>query len=152
MKVPRFRVAWLMVAVALIGLQLAVICADEPLIGLDGLEVGLLPGVTALTITLFSMIGTRGRPRPFAWGFVAALVVAMCVYIVCCLTIPELLRVSIVYEVDRIVKYIADVNPILVFRLCLEIQSLILGLPQLTFALLGGFLFRRFRVTVPRPG
>jgi hypothetical protein len=40
-----------MVTVALIGLHLAVICGDTPLIGLDGLEVGLWPGATALTIT-----------------------------------------------------------------------------------------------------
>lgn len=130
-KVPRLRIAWLMVAVALIGLHLAVICVDIPVFGLDGFEVGLLPGLTVLTITLFSISRTRGKPRPFAWGFVATLVVAMCVYIFCCLTIPELLRVSIIYQVDAIVRYIHEASPLLVYRLSLEIQGLILGLPQL---------------------
>ena len=150
MKVLRSRIAWVMVVVALCGLHLAVICTDTPVFGLDGLEVGLLPGVTVLTVTLFSISRTRGRNRPFAWGFVASLAVAMCVYIVCCLTIPDLLRVSIVYEVDAIVRYIYEPSPHLVYRLSLEIQGLILGLPQLAFALIGGFLFRRFRTAMSR--
>jgi hypothetical protein len=98
-----------------------------------------------------SLIRTRGRPRPFAWGFVATLAVAMCAYILCCLTIPDLVRVSVVYEVDAIVRSVYEASPLLIYRLSLEVQGLLLGLPQLTVALIGGLLSRTFLANVCRP-
>ena len=74
----------------------------------------------------------------------------MCLYIACCLTIPDLLRVSIVYDVDAIVRRCYEASPLLVYRLSSEIQSLILGLPQLALALIGGFVFRWIRITIGR--
>ena len=150
MKIPRFRLAWLMVAVALIAVNLAVICVDLTVLGLDGLEVGLLPGVTALTVVLFAISGRPGGSRPFAWGFVASLTMAMCAYVICCLTIPDLLRWSMIYHVDAIVRHFYAADPLLIFRLSLAAQGLMLGLPQLALAVLGGLLSRRYKVTITR--
>jgi hypothetical protein len=148
MKYPRFRIAWLMVAVALIGFHLAVICADTPLFGLHGLEVGLLPGLTVLTITIFSMSGMRGRSRPFAWGFAGTLAFAMCAYIICCLTIPDLVRRPIAYYVNEIEPSLYDADLTVIYRLSWEIIGVIVGLPQLAFALIGGFLSRSVWTTI----
>jgi hypothetical protein len=139
--VTRFRVSlgWLVLAVALIAFHLAVVCSDPPVLGLDNLEVGLLPGVTVLTIALFSTGGQRGQGgRLFVSGLVTSLTVAICVYLVCCLTIPDLVRWPVVYYINRIEPSLYDADLSVVFRLSLEIQGLILGLPQLLFALGGG--------------
>ncbi len=141
----RFRVSigWLMLAVALIGFHLAVICAPGSLFGLDNLEVGLLPGVTALGLMLFAMIERPGeRRRDFLRGFVASLAVAISVYLVCCLTIPDLVRRPVVYYINEIEPYLYDADLAVVYRLSLEIQGLILGLPQLLFALAGGVVLQ----------
>jgi hypothetical protein len=128
-----------MLAVALIGFHLAVVCASPLVFGLDGLEVGLLPGVSVLALTLLSTRGRRGeRSRIFVWGFVASLTVAIGVYIVCCLTMPDLVRWPIVYYINEIEPYLYDAELYLIYRLSLEIQGLIVGLPQLLFALVGG--------------
>jgi hypothetical protein len=135
---PRVSISWLMLAVALLGFHLAIACADHSVFGLNGLEVGLLPGVTVLTLKLFSSGRRKERSRPFAWGFVASLAVAICVYIVCCLTIPDLVRWPIVYYINEIEPYLYDADLVVVYQLSLEIQGLIVGLPQLLFALGGG--------------
>jgi hypothetical protein len=135
----RVSIGWLMVAVGLIGFHLAVVCAYPPVFGLDSLEAGLLPGVTALAVWFLSTRGRRGeRSGPFARGFVASLSVAICVYIVCCLTIPDLVRWPIVYYINKIEPHLYDADLTVVYRLSLEIQGLIVGLPQLLFALGGG--------------
>jgi len=128
-----------MLAVALIGFHLAVVCAYRPPLGLDNLEVGLLPGMTALAVMLFSTSGWRGkRSRPFVWGFVASLAVVTCTYIDCCLTTPELMRRPVVYYINEIEPSLYDADLSVVYRLSLEIQGLILGLPQLLLSLCVG--------------
>jgi hypothetical protein len=141
--VARFRVSlrWLMLAIALVGFHLAVVCVYPPVFGLYGLEVGLLPGVTVLAVLLFSA-PTRGRhagrSRPFARGFAASLAVAICVYIVCCLIVPHVVRWPLVYYINTIEPHFYDPSLLLAYWLSLEIQGLILGLPQWLFALGGG--------------
>ena len=149
-KAPRIGIAWLMVAVAIIGFHLAIICPDAPVFGLHGLEVGLLPGLTVLTITIFSMSGTRGGPRPLAWGFAGTLAVAICLYVVCCLTVPDLVRRPISYYVNEIEPFLYDADLTVTYRLSWEIIGLIVGLPQLALALIGGFLSRSLWTTIHR--
>lgn len=136
----RFRVSlgWLMLAVALVGFHLAVI-SPYPVLGLDYLEIGLLPSVTALTIALFWMSRRRGKKsRPFVWGFVASLALAICVYVTLCLTTPDLLRRPILYYINEIEPGLYESDLVPIYQLSLEIHGLILGLPQLLFALAGG--------------
>ena len=139
MASSRVSIGGLMLAVALIGFHLVVDGADSPLFGLDNLEVGLLPGVSVLALTLFSTRGRRReRSRTFVWGFVASLTVAIGVYIVGCLTMPDLVRWPIVYYINEIEPYLYSADLSAIYRLGLEIQGLIVGLPQLLFAQVGG--------------
>jgi len=134
----RLSIGWFMLAVALLGFHLAIVCANGAVFGLDGSEVGLLPGVTVLAFLLFSICRRRERSRPFAWGFVASLAVAIGVFFISCLAIPEVVRWPVVYYVNDIEPYILDADFELQYWLGREIQGLIFGLPQLLFALGGG--------------
>jgi hypothetical protein len=134
----------LMFAIALVGFHLAVIFADEPIFGFDHFESGLLPGATALAVTLFSIGRRPGYGiRPFAWGFVASLVVAMCIYVVLCLRNPDLVRWPLVYYLNNIEPSLYDADLWVTYCLSREIHGLIFGIPQLLFALLGGALTKR---------
>ena len=128
MTLFRVSVGWLMLAVALIGFHLAVISSYPPALGMNNLEVGLLPSVTLLTVVGFSMTGCHGkRSHPFVWGFVSTLTVAILVYLVCCLTTPNLVRWPVVYYINEIEPGLYDADLAVIYRLSLEIQGLILG-------------------------
>ncbi|WP_165073819.1 hypothetical protein [Paludisphaera rhizosphaerae] len=137
----RISLGWLMLAIALIGFHLAVVCSSSPPLGLGNLEVGLLPSVTVLAISLMS-VSTNGRRgeqgRTFVRGFAASLAVTVCIYLVCCLTTPELVRRSVVYYINEIEPSLYDADLGEVYRLSLEVQGLVLGSPQLLVALAGG--------------
>jgi hypothetical protein len=133
-----------MLAVALIGFHLAIVCPERPAFGLDGLEVGLLPGVTVLTVKLFLISRGRETIRPFARGFVTSLTVAIGIYLVCCLAIPEFVRWPVMYYINEIESYILDADFEMQYRLSLEIYGLILGLPQLLLALGGSVVTKVF--------
>jgi hypothetical protein len=127
-----------MLAVALLGFSLAIVCGDRPVFGLDGFELGLLPGMAVLAIMLFSIRRRGESSRPFAWGFAASLAVAISVYLVTCLAIPEVVRWPVVYYVNSIEPYILDADFAIQYRLSRVIQGLIFGLPQLLLAVVGG--------------
>ncbi len=110
--------------------------------GLDNLVVGLLPGVTVLGVMLFSNERQGEKSRVFLWGFTASLIFAIAVYLVCCLAIPDGVRRPVVYYINEIEPSLYDADLAVVYRLSLEIQGLILGLPQLLFALAGGVAFQ----------
>ena len=137
----RTSLGWLMLAIALIGFHLAVVCSPTPPLGLGNLEVGLLPSVTVLAISLTdtSTSGRRGGQGPsFFKGFVASLAVAACISFVCCLATLELVRRPVVYYINEIGPSLHDTDLGVVYRIGLEVQGPVLGLPQLLVALPGG--------------
>jgi hypothetical protein len=144
---PRISIGWLMLAIALVALHLAIVTSYPPLFNLGHfyLEIGLLPSVTTAAVMLFSI--TRrcdGKDRSFACGFLGTLLLTACVYLVLCLTVPELVKWPIVYYINNIepdLFYDTEVN--IIYRMSLEIDGLILGAPQLLIALLGGALTKR---------
>jgi hypothetical protein len=143
--VLRVSLGWLMVAVALVGFHLAVVCSSTSALGLRNLEVGLLPSVTVLTVALLSASGRRAeRGRIFVRGFLASLAVAIGIYLICCLTTPDLVKRPVVYYVNEIEPSLYDADLSAAYRLSLEMQGLILGLPQLLFALAGGAVANAF--------
>lgn len=137
----RFSLGWLMLAIALLGFHLAVLGPSAPPFGLDNLEPGLLPSVTVLAISLMYMsprLRSGEQGLTFFSGFVASLAVTVCIYLVCCLTVPELVRQPVEYYINEIEPslYAADLDA--AYRLSLEIHGLVLGMPQLLVALAGG--------------
>jgi hypothetical protein len=127
----------MMLAVALLGLHLGLVCSN-PALGLEGFELGLLPGVSVLVVVLFSILRHPHRAGPFAWGFVASLAMAIGAFLASCLTIPDVVRWPVVHYVNDMDPYILNSDYQEQYWLSLELQGLIYSAPQLFLAFCGG--------------
>jgi hypothetical protein len=148
-KMPRFRIAWVMVFVAIAALNFTAIrmASDRIIPSSELLGLGALPMANVLAVGL--LIGQRRRSsRPFLLGFEVFGAVALALYVDLAGFSPhrvidylELLLDPIrrTIGLDRTVALIATIYPV---------GLVMLGLPQLAFALVGGFLSRRFKVTI----
>lgn len=144
MKVPRFRTAWLMAFVALVALNLATIktVLDHRNPFKEMLLMGALPMANTLVIAL--LIGYRcRRSRRFVLGFEAFGAMALSLFIASIYPMISLhYRLFIEpYGMSLIRTHIVIGNSITVAMI---------GLSQLSFALLGGFLSRKIGI-VERP-
>ena len=143
---PRFRIAWAMVAVAIAALDFGAIrmASDRIIASSELLGLGALPMANVLAVGL--LIGQRRRgSRPFLLGFESFGAMALALYLVLAAFAPhrvidylELLLDPIrrTIGLDRTVALIATIYPVGV---------VILGLPQLAFALIGGLLTHYLR-------
>jgi hypothetical protein len=144
-KTPGFRIAWMMVFVAIAALDFGAIRA---LLGIESrmanaLLLGVLPMVNVLAGSI--LVGQRNPgSRPFLLGFVAfgAMALALCVVL-------SLIRDAKVLEAyvtlssepwEIVIRHAPRFNttPGLAFFIAVWV-----GWPQVTFALIGGFLSRR---------
>jgi hypothetical protein len=156
-KVPRFRIAWLMVAVAIAAFDFAAIRALLPHHGsaLDDqrrmcLLLGALPMANALAVGM--LIGQR-RPgrRPFLMGFEVFGAMALAFFIVLATLFPrEVVWPYITPFVLPIERFIGPGRPMVYIPLGAFVIVATLAWPQVAFAMLGGFLSRKFRVTITR--
>jgi hypothetical protein len=153
---PRFRIAWLMVAVAIVAINFAAIRAA---LGLPAgppvalLLVGALPMANVLLVGIL-VARQSPRRRPFLLGFEVFGAVAMALYIHSVTSSPP--------EVDGpIVSYLllvlGPLNSVIVGNrpfvrgaIGVSVGVLMLVGPQLAFALIGGLLSRRFNITITR--
>ena len=154
MKVPRFRIAWVMVAVAIAALDFAAIraCFDIPEVGL--LVLGALPMANVLAVGI--LIGQQ-RPgsRPFLLGFEAfgAMALALFVAVALASLFPDgyvadkFLSRTVIQPIEKI---IGQDRPFVFIPIILFAYVVMLGWPQVVFALIGGFLSRRFKITITR--
>ncbi len=152
MQMPRFRIAWLMVFVAIAALNLGAIRA---LLGirssLNNKAVGVL-GMGALPMANLLAAGTiagRWHPscRAFFWGFEVAGAVALVLYVAGACLFSEQLLMSYLYLVVWPVTSLIGRNPLMVHIPIAYITAVfLLALPQVTFALIGAFLFRKFKI------
>jgi hypothetical protein len=149
MKVPRFRIAWVMVFVALAALNFTVVRAALDGIISELLAVGAMPMATVLAIGL--LIGYR-RPgsRPFLLGFESfgALALAFYIALASCFD-DEAVNPYLGLLLDPIAKAIGT-RPVVWIPIACSVGVVMLGLPQLAFALTGGFLSRKYRITIDR--
>jgi hypothetical protein len=148
-KVPRFRIAWMMVFVGIAGLDFGAIRA---LLGFDSrignaLLLGVLPMANVLAGGI--LIG-RQHPgyRPFLRGFVAfgAMALALCVVL-------SFFRDAAALDDylglldgpwETIVRHAPSFHTDLTSAFVIVAW---VGWPQVLFALIGGFLSRRFKIT-----
>jgi hypothetical protein len=155
-NLPRFRIAWVMVAVAIAALDCMAIRARLPRHEhvLDDqrdmcLLLGALPMANVLGVGM--LIGLR-RPgsRPFLVGFEAFGAMALTCFTVLATGFP---RVMLPYLEPFVTSIQRSIGPSIVGIpiVALVVAVMLVG-PQVAFALAGGFLSRRFKVTIsPRP-
>jgi hypothetical protein len=151
---PRFRIAWVMVAIAIAALDFAVIRAffDIPEVGI--LVLGALPMANLLAVGI--LIGQwRPESRPFLLGFEAfgamALVLFVAVAVASLFLDNYWLKTSYLTPViERIEKSIGPNRPFVFIPIGLFAMVVMLDWPQVVFALIGGALSRRFKITITR--
>ena len=153
MKAPRFRIAWIMVFVVVAALNFWVfrICYYDLWTNfaatankIDVLYTGSMPMANILVLGILISLQRRGS-HPFLMGFEIFGAVALAIYITLCsfycheLVRPYLFRfqVPVFNTIGRGHAHIP------IFRFT---AAVILGWPQVAFALLGGFLFHKFRI------
>jgi hypothetical protein len=151
-KVPRTRIAWVMLAIAITALDFWAIRACFDLYGswAELLLLGALPMANVLAVGLL-VAQQRPKSRPFLLGFetFGAAALALFAVLVICFR-----RETVTPYVDlalRPVFRIIGLDPpwVYVLTACFVIV-VVLGLPQLAVALIGGFLSRKFKVTNTR--
>ena len=154
-KAPRFRIAWVMVAVAIAALDFTAIRA---LLGpyTNSLEyqktmlllLGALPMANVLAVGM--LIGQR-RPasRPFLLGFEAfgAMALALSIALASCFPEEVVMRCLVPFG-DLVEKIIGPNRPFVFIPILCLVAVVVLGGPQVAFALMGGFLSRRFKIAV----
>ena len=150
MRLPRFRIAWVMVAVAIAALDFAAIRALPGSPSGELVLLGALPMANVLAVGL--LIGLRHRgSRPFLLGFEAFGVMALAFYIALTGFSPH---PGVISYLDLLLqptsRTIGTGRPGVLIAIICSIAVVMLGLPQFTFALIGGFLSRRFKITVTR--
>jgi hypothetical protein len=151
-RLPRFRIAWVMVFVAVAALNFAAVRAVlvHPGPSSELLVVGAMPMASVLAVGL--MFGRRRPERhPFLLGFTSFGAVAMAIFVVLAVffadaTVDYYLRLL----VGPLVQIIGRDQPLIYIPVAYTFGVLMLGWPQVAFALLGGFLSRKYKVTITR--
>jgi hypothetical protein len=148
-RLPRFRIAWLMVAVIIAALEFWAIRAVTDNRGpvSDSLVVGALPMASFLVVGL--LIGLRHPwSRRFILGFEVFGAAALAVYIAVAICFTEELDKSYLEIAISPVRETIGRTGWTNSRLLTAyfILSIWASLPLLAFALLGGFLSRKFRI------
>jgi hypothetical protein len=154
--VPQFRIAWLMVAVAIAAFDFAALRAflDRRTNGLEAdmasiLLLGALPMWNVLAVGM--LVGQR-RPgsRPFLMGFEAFGAMALVFFIVLASCFPREIVSSYLKPVfNLILRIIGEDRPFVFATVLISAQVMLAG-PQVAFALAGGFISfsRRFKITI----
>jgi hypothetical protein len=149
MKLPRLRLSWLMVAVVLAAINLTVMRAalDSRSFLVGALALGAMPLGTALGIGV--VIGYRShKSGPFLSGFETFGTIALAVYVAACL-----------FDEDKVGRYIGlCVGPIAYFAeadnvgvpLAYFVTVVALLMPELTFALIGGWFSKKYKIIITR--
>jgi hypothetical protein len=156
-KAPRFRIAWIMVAVAIAAIDFAAIRA---LLGLGEslvwglLLLGALPMANVLIVGIL-IARQRVRSRSFLLGFEVFGAIALALYIYLAMSSP-LSPLSAEGPIESYLRLTNDplnavirpYGPFVRTAIGLFVGVLVLVGPQLVFALIGGFLSRIFKFTV----
>jgi hypothetical protein len=153
-KMPRFRIAWGMVAVAIAALDFAAIRASLEFREAVLLVLGALPMANVLAVGIL-IAQQRPGSRPFLLGFEAFGAMALALFITVSVTNlffdSDMLIVCYLVPVLRLIKkIIREDQPLVFVPIVLFAYVVMLGWPQVVFALIGGFLSRRFKITITR--
>jgi len=152
-NVPRFRIAWLMVFVAIAALNFGAIRFWYQF-RLDGntvnnwvevLTCGTLPMANLLAVSIMVSL-RRPETRPFLWGFEAFGATALAFFVpLAYLYTEELVQPYILWvlRLRSIQRTVNNFSPVVRVPIFYTIATLLVGLPQLAFAIIGGLLSRK---------
>ena len=152
MQAPRFRIAWVMVAVAVVAFDFA---AGRTMVDSGGnvgafLMLGALPMANILAVSI--LVGRR-RPgsRPFLLGFETFGAMALAVYVASLSMFRGELWVFHLAPVLRsTAEAVAACPPFVSLPVLCSTTMVMLLLPQVIFALFGGLLSQQYRITITR--
>ena len=151
MKLPRFRIAWLMgfIAVAAINFAALRLALDEPTGHGELLAIGGAPMLSILVIGF--LVGRRRQGSgPFLWGFElfggAALGLFVFLAVFFDVAVMTYLVAPILEPIAKVIGY----QSLAWLPIAYPIAVVLLAWPQVAFALLGGWLSRRYKVTIAR--
>jgi hypothetical protein len=148
-----------MVAVAVAALDFSAIrvCLDAPSRWGVGFLLGVLPMVNVLGVGLL-ISQHRPQARPFLLGFeiFGAMALSLYVALTILLTDPggasktygDLIHWYLMLLCGPIEAAIGRDSPVLLGLVIVPVIVVMLGWPQVAFALIGGFLSRRFKINV----
>jgi hypothetical protein len=111
------------------------------------LILGALPMVNVLTVGL--LIGQRSPGyRPFLLGFVPFGAISLALYVTMATCFPhEIVKSCMIPVNDYLLRVFGPHRPLLFIPAQTFAYVLMLGVPQVIFALIGGFLFQKFMIT-----
>jgi hypothetical protein len=147
-KVPRFRIASIMVVVAIAALDLVAIRTFLGFRSLMGelLILGALPMANVLAVVL-ALGQLRPANRPFCLGFVLFGAMALTVYVATATSFPrEIVKSYMIPVSEYLVRVIGPHRPLLFIPAQTFAYLAILVLPQVVIALIGGLLFQKFMI------
>jgi hypothetical protein len=154
MKLPRFRIAWVMVAIAIAAINFGAFrAAYDSQTGGVMLTIGALPMADVLILGI--LIARQSLPsRPFLLGFVVFGGIALALY-VCLVTFCVLngfwpMTWYLSFAFDPLFRLFRPTETLAIIAIEVPVAVLMLVGPQLVFALIGGFLSRRYRITITR--
>jgi hypothetical protein len=150
MKAVRFRIAWVMVGIAIAALDFAAIRAVPGYPEIAYLILGALPMANALVVgTLVAQ--QRPGSRPFLLGFGAFGAMALALFVALASFDQDSNRLINSYLAPLFVpmdKVVGQDRPLVYIPLAGSVIVVMLAWPQVAFALIGGFLSRRFKITI----
>ena len=156
MKVPRFRISWLMIVVAIAALNFGAIRIwyqhlpydDVHSVWIETLTFGGLPMANLLAVGIMVCI-RQPQTRPFLWGFATFGGLALAFFgVLAYFYTDQVIRPSVVwfFELEFVETAIRGFRRDARNLIQYFIGTLLLGLPQLAFALIGGQLSRKFGI------
>jgi hypothetical protein len=164
MKIPRFRIGSVMVVIGIVAVDIwpirSLVATASAVKFL--LAIGALPMANILVVALMRAKGRHGS-RSFSAGFLVFGGIALALYVA--LTVSSFsddgfhgpsnqyskVVVSCLVELLTLVeRYVGSVRPLIFFPVLYGGIVVLLGAPQLAFALMGGFMFRMFKITISR--
>jgi hypothetical protein len=145
-KAPRFRIASIMLIVAVAALNLGVLQArilrNHPLL------LGVLPMANALAVGLVTARPCRGS-RPLLVGFLAFGAIAVAAYAAVVTWFDDQIKTLCIQPVLRyLVRTIGLGQPLTLLPAQDVAVVVMLVLPQFVFALMGGLVSRRYRISI----
>ena len=149
MKVPRFRIASLMVAVAIAALDFGVIRAT-PVIGPPTSVLLILGAMPMANVLPFVLLVGQWRPesRPFRLGFVMFGAMALALFVAMTWFFPLEMAIRLTPVTVYLKQTIEPGQPFLLLAAQAFALMVIMVLPQVFFALIGGFLFQKFMINI----